>query len=81
MKGIIYIYKDDFRRALKEFTEAINNDPENAQAYANRAFTYIALRKISEAKADAKKARELDPNVKVPNFDELIDRRYHDTVA
>ena len=37
-------------------------DPDNAEAYCKRGFTYEALSKYSQALVDYTKAVEIDPN-------------------
>ena len=55
-------YKGHFDQALKDFNEVVKYQPQNANAYFGRAFTYKALRNYLKAAEDFDKARELEPN-------------------
>jgi len=55
--------------AVADLTKAIERSkPSKAQAiyYKNRGLSYGAMTKLDEAKADFKKAKELDPKIKIP---------------
>lgn len=55
--------------AIADLTKAIDlskaGKPQ-ARYYKNRGLSYGALNKLEEAKADFKKAKELDPSIKIP---------------
>ena len=53
--------KGDFPTAVKEFTEAIAQDPTDAVFYSNRSGAYASLKQYEEALADANKCVELKP--------------------
>lgn len=54
--------------AIKDLTKAIQitqPSPIMASYYKNRGMSYLALEKRAEAKADFKKAKEIDPRLKL----------------
>ncbi len=53
--------EEEFREAVKKFTEAIELEPDNPVAYDKRAISYIKMRKYRKADNDLEKAIELDP--------------------
>lgn len=53
---------ENIDNALKEFSLAIQKDPNYAEAYSNRAATYMQLRKFNKAEEDLRKAKELSPD-------------------
>uniref|UniRef100_I2Q3F4 Tetratricopeptide repeat protein n=1 Tax=Desulfovibrio sp. U5L TaxID=596152 RepID=I2Q3F4_9BACT len=55
--------------AVADLTKAIDLSKSGVQQavyYKNRALSYGAMTKLDEAKADFKKAKELDPKIKIP---------------
>ena len=55
--------------AIADLTKAIEHSKAGkpqAVYYKNRALSYGAMTKLDEAKADFKKAKELDPSIKIP---------------
>ena len=55
--------------AVADLTKAIEHSKAGVQQavyYKNRALSYGAMTKLDEAKADFKKAKELDPKIKIP---------------
>lgn len=58
-EGVRLHQNGDHAGAIKTLTEAIENDPNQANIYRNRADAYRAADKIQEADADAAKADEL----------------------
>ncbi|KAH4345883.1 hypothetical protein HBH98_117050 [Parastagonospora nodorum] len=56
----------DYPAAIKEYSRAIEADPNNATYYSNRAAAYISANRFYEALEDCKMADELDPdNMKI----------------
>ncbi|GAB4398223.1 MAG: hypothetical protein OHK0048_09150 [Rhodoferax sp.] len=53
---------ENIDNALKEFSLAIQKDPQYAEAYSNRAVAYMQQSKFNKAEEDLKKAKELAPN-------------------
>ena len=51
----------DISQALKLYTKAIDNAPDKAKPYVDRANAYIANRQLPEALTDLNKALELEP--------------------
>ena len=47
------------RRAINDYDEAIDLNPQNASAYANRALTYARLGYNAQARRDTERAIEL----------------------
>lgn len=63
----------DIAQALKLYTKAIENAPDQAKPYVDRANAYIATRQLPEALADLNKALELEPK----NTSFLLQRGEH----
>jgi tetratricopeptide (TPR) repeat protein len=64
-----YLYQGDFDyergdcgKALSDYTKAIEMNPNFAEAYNNRAYTYMRMRTYPNALTDLNKALELHPN-------------------
>jgi tetratricopeptide (TPR) repeat protein len=53
---------ENLDNALREFSLAIQKDPGYAEAYSNRAVTYMQLKKFNKAEEDLRKAKELSPD-------------------
>lgn len=53
---------ENLDNALREFSLAIQKDPGYAEAYSNRAVTYMQLKKFNKADEDLRKAKELSPD-------------------
>lgn len=56
------VYKADFKEAAKWFGKAIDWNPDYADAWYNRGFSYELDGKLAQAKADYLKAMEIEPN-------------------
>ena len=56
------VYLQEFDQAVEYFTQAIEIDPEYADAYYNRGFAYELLKDVENSKKDYKKTLELSPN-------------------
>ncbi len=56
------IRNENINNAIAEFTNAINKDPNYAEAYSNRAVAYMLQGKNNKALDDLKKAKELKPD-------------------
>jgi len=52
----------DFLNALAEYNKAIENDPNNNQAYYNRGVTFLKTGENDKALSDFKRSIELDPH-------------------
>src|ERR1700733_12410069 len=63
--GAAYMNQQLFEKGLKEFQEALKNDPRLAIARLNEGIAFLNLQKIDEAKAALEDARKQDP--KNPN--------------
>lgn len=63
-RGKIYFIQKKYDDALRELTEAIVLKPDYLEAYQTRAEVYKALGKEKEARADLKKAEELEKRQK-----------------
>ncbi|MBF0330141.1 MAG: tetratricopeptide repeat protein [Nitrospirae bacterium] len=53
----------DFSGAIKDYTAAIQANPENSYSYYSRARVFVDKKDLSSAFTDLKKAIKLDPNV------------------
>jgi tetratricopeptide (TPR) repeat protein len=69
--------------AIMDYTESLRLDPNNAQAYNNRAYTYMRMRQFPAALADLSLALTINPNYvqalmnrgDIHNFYYAIDRK------
>lgn len=59
-KGNAAFKKKDYRAAIRNYTEAIRCDEENATYYSNRAAAYLAMYSFHQAEADCCTAIDLD---------------------
>jgi tetratricopeptide (TPR) repeat protein len=50
------------QKAITDYTTSISLNPKNAQAYNNRAYTYMRLRDYKNALTDLNKALTINPN-------------------
>ncbi|XP_006837738.1 PREDICTED: suppressor of G2 allele of SKP1 homolog [Chrysochloris asiatica] len=56
------LIEEDPQAALEELTEALEQKPDNAQYYCQRAYCHILLGNYCDAVADANKSLKLNPN-------------------
>jgi tetratricopeptide (TPR) repeat protein len=56
------IFNENIQNAINEFSNAINKDPNYAEAYSNRGVAYMMQKKYNKALDDLKKAKELKPD-------------------
>ena len=61
IRGRIYAGQTQWKDAVADYTEAIQQDPKFGWAYARRAAAYDATGQTDSAKADRAKAKELGP--------------------
>ena len=62
-RGVAKAKLDDYNGAIEDFDKTINLKPDFARAYYNRALVKVLIRQKREAKADFKKAKELDSDI------------------
>jgi tetratricopeptide (TPR) repeat protein len=65
LRGAAWAKAGDYRRAMADFTAAIDLDPQYYQAFANRALVYVRLKKPNEAMADYERALAIRPDYKL----------------
>lgn len=58
-KALDNFYAGDFEQSLVYFNSAIKKDPQYSDAYRERAYTYIVLKRMDEALVDLNKALSL----------------------
>ena len=63
IRGIANAALDDYGSAIEDFDKSVSLKPDFARAYYNRALVKMSLGKGGAAKADFKKAKELDSSV------------------
>jgi tetratricopeptide (TPR) repeat protein len=63
-RGRAYLVNENYEKAIKDFTLAIEFDPNNADAYVGRGLTYQKMGNIEMAKKDFDKAASLDPQMR-----------------
>jgi len=56
------VFNENLENAIAEFSNAINKDPNYAEAYSNRAVAYMLQKKNNKALDDLKKAKEIKPD-------------------
>lgn len=76
--GIIYTRKFDYDKAIEYYTKAINQDPDKAILWENRALSWDSLGEHAKAEADLIKAVELEPNETRFNYLGLISFKIFD---
>jgi len=62
-RGCSHRQQGEFDKAIADFTEAIECDPQLALAYPNRGYAYFATRQLDRAVADYNEAFRLDPKL------------------
>lgn len=58
-RGIVYVEKREFEKAIEDFNAAISRDGNLAKAYSNRGFAYFRDRKFEKAIEDFNTAIEM----------------------
>ncbi|KAJ7610900.1 hypothetical protein FB45DRAFT_1009828 [Roridomyces roridus] len=61
LEGNLLHEKGDHQSAYEKYTEAIQQDPQNAVLFANRAAASLAMKEYLDAQQDAETATKLDP--------------------
>jgi tetratricopeptide (TPR) repeat protein len=61
-RGMAYFAMGSHSRALKDFSCAINYDPENERGYANRGLCYRVMKKYDRSLQDFDHALKINPN-------------------
>lgn len=54
--------EENIDNALREFSQAVEKDPNYAEAYSNRSIAYMQQKKFNKAEDDLRRAKELAPN-------------------
>ena len=62
-RGNAYYSKGNFKRAIADYSKAIEITPDYAAAYANRSKAYRQRGKTKRANADCEKATSIDSDV------------------
>jgi Tfp pilus assembly protein PilF len=68
--GIAFLDNGDYKKAIDFLTKSIEEDPDNSEAYENRALAFFYLQDDFNALNDLDKAIELDPK----NQNALVNR-------
>lgn len=61
-RGMAYFATGNHHRALKDFSSAINYDPENDRSFANRGLCYRVMKKFDRALHDFTRAIKINPS-------------------
>jgi tetratricopeptide (TPR) repeat protein len=61
-RGNAFFGKGDYRRAIQDYSQVINLDPNNATAFDNRCWTRAALGLLADALQDCEQSLQLRPN-------------------
>lgn len=75
--AIQFMYLNDLEKAKSYFTQAIDADPEYAEAYLARGICFETLKDITNAEADYKMAVQAKPNfdLAITRLNNLLDKR------
>jgi tetratricopeptide (TPR) repeat protein len=77
--------QEKYKEAIRDYTKAIEADPNLADAYYNRGYVYIEMRKYKKAIADLDKAIELDakyaPAYHVRGIAYFLKKKYTQAIA
>jgi tetratricopeptide (TPR) repeat protein len=63
-RGTAYADLKQFKKAIQDYNQAIELDPEYTHAFNNRGFAYADLKQFKKAIQDYNQAIELDPELK-----------------
>lgn len=58
----IHVVRQEYRQAIEDCDEALNQDPKDADAYSNRGSAYLMIAEIERAIADIEVALRLNPS-------------------
>jgi len=61
-RGTAYFGKGDYRRAIQDYSQVINLEPDNATALDNRCWTRATVGLLGEALQDCEQSLRLRPN-------------------
>ena len=61
-RGLVYRKKEEYEKAIQDYTKAIELDTEYAYAYNNRGYVYDEIGDYDKAIVDYNRAIKLDPN-------------------
>lgn len=70
-RGTLLMQKKEYEKAEKDFTNIIDRNPKNVSALTSRALIYAKLNKKDKAVQDFNRAKKINPNVKVIDFDKI----------
>jgi tetratricopeptide (TPR) repeat protein len=75
--AINYTYLKDLDKAKNYFTQAIDTDPEYAEAYLARGICFEEMKNLTEAEADYKMAVQAKPNydAAITRLNKILDKR------
>lgn len=59
--GYIHTHYNEYNQAVRDFTQALQIDPDMATGYMNRGYVYNDLRMAAQAEKDFRKALSLNP--------------------
>lgn len=62
LRGLAYFQLGKYKESVKDYSEAIQIDPNNANFYFYRASAYDKLKQFEETESDLKKTISLNPN-------------------
>ncbi len=60
-RGIVYIAISEYKKAIDDFTKAIELEPNDTRVYTNRGLAYRMIQKFDRALDDFNKSLELNP--------------------
>jgi tetratricopeptide (TPR) repeat protein len=62
-RGSVFFHQHDYDRAIQDYSQAIQLDSRNSEAYDSRCWTYAAVNRLEEALKDCKESVRLRPNI------------------
>ena len=74
-RGIAYVGKGEYFRAIQAFTEALRHDPNNAEAWANRGIAYARKGEVDRAIQDYDQAIQISPSLANAYYNRLRGQR------
>ena len=72
MQGVVFLKQGQNDRAIADFNEAVERDPNFAKAYCNRGVAYYNKSLYDKAIGDFNKCLELDPKLADAYFSKAL---------
>lgn len=66
--GYLLLRNKKYDEAVKDFSNILQQDPNNKQALVGRAIAYAELKDMTKAREDIKTVRDIDPDIRLPRL-------------